>query len=155
MVTCLNAFPEPVGTSCADRFTRGGGDELAARVETVAPAFDRTLGAIAEKAPNAEIVVVGYGTYLRPGGCPIWARDADYVQSSVISGMLADTASRHGARFVDVAPISREHDVCAATADKYFEGLVPSSVAAPLHPNARGMAAFGNAVAAAVQASSS
>ncbi|MDI2031277.1 SGNH/GDSL hydrolase family protein [Saccharopolyspora sp. TS4A08] len=155
-VSCLNALPEPVGASCADRFTADGGDELAERIDEFTPDLDAALDEIADRAPNAEVVVVGYGTYLPPGGCypkePMWARDADYIQSSVdrLSERLGERARAHGATFVDLGPVSEGHDVCRAPEQKYFEGVVPTSWAAPLHPNAQGMAAFGNAVADAV-----
>ncbi|MGP4016622.1 SGNH/GDSL hydrolase family protein [Saccharopolyspora sp. 5N708] len=157
VVSCVNLLPEPVGSSCADEFTAGGGDELAARINAFAPRFDEVLSQIERRAPNAEIVVVGYGTYLKPGGChpkePLWSRDADYIQSSVdrLSAVLGQRAAAHGAKFVDLGPVSEGHDVCAAPAEKYFEGVIPTSVAAPMHPNANGMRAFGDAVAEAVQ----
>ena len=155
-VSCLNLLPEPAGRSCADRFTADG-DELAERVEQVRPEFGAALDEIARRAPEAEVVVVGYGTYIRDGGChprePLWARDADYVQASVdrLSAMLGEEAEARGMTFVDIGPLSEGHDVCAAPSEKYFEGFVPTSAAAPLHPNARGMAAFGEAVASAVE----
>ncbi|WP_243790454.1 SGNH/GDSL hydrolase family protein [Saccharopolyspora gloriosae] len=159
-VSCLNAFPEPFGKSCADDFTAGGRDELSARIAAIGDDFDATLDGITERAPNADVVVTGYGTYIRPGGCypkePIWGRDADYIQSKVdeLSELLRDRAVGHGAEFVDLGAISKGHDVCAAPQDKYLEGVLPTSVAAPLHPNARGMAAFGHAVAEAVDENS-
>ncbi|MGW1681912.1 SGNH/GDSL hydrolase family protein [Saccharopolyspora sp. NPDC002376] len=155
-VSCLNLLPEPAGRSCKDRFTAGGRDELAERIDALAPKVDGMLKQIEKKAPHAEIVVVGYGTYLRPGGCypiqPVWSKDADYIQSSVdeLSEMLHERASAHGAKFVDLAAVSRGHDICAAPQDKYYEGVIPTSVAAPLHPNAKGMQAFGEAVAKAI-----
>lgn len=158
-VSCLNAFPEPVGSSCADGFTANG-DELAERIDAFTPDFDEALEEITDRAPNARVVVVGYGTYLPPGGCypkqPMWARDADYIQSTVdrLSARLGERARAHGATFVDLGPVSEGHDVCQASQDKYFEGVVPTSWAAPLHPNANGMTAFGNAVADAVSEAS-
>lgn len=157
--SCLNLLPEPLGRSCADRFTAGGRDELESRIDALVPKVDEMLEQIQYRAPNAEVVLVGYGTYLRPGGCypvqPLWPRDADYVQSSVdkLSAMLRERAEAHGAGFVDLGPVSVGHDTCAAPQDKYFEGIVPTSAAAPLHPNARGMAAFGEEVANAVSRS--
>ncbi|RRO13838.1 SGNH/GDSL hydrolase family protein [Saccharopolyspora rhizosphaerae] len=154
-VSCLNALPEPVGSSCADRFTAAG-DELSERIDAFLPDFDAALDEIAHRAPDARVVVVGYGTYLPPGGChpkqPMWARDADHVQSKVdeLSARLGERARAHGAEFVDLGPVSEGHDVCRPPEQKYFEGLVPTSWAAPLHPNARGMEAFGHAVADAV-----
>ena len=159
-ISCINLLPEPAGRSCADRYTAGG-DELAERIDRVAPRFRDALTEIRHRAPNAEIVVAGYGTYIRPGGCypkqPIWARDADYVQRSVnrLSATLAREAAAQGAAYVDIARVSEGHDVCAAPSDKYFEGVVPTSIAAPLHPNANGMRAFGEAVAAAARDTSS
>ncbi|GAB2654576.1 SGNH/GDSL hydrolase family protein [Saccharopolyspora gloriosae] len=156
-VSCLNAFPEPFGKSCADEFTQDGRDELSSRIAGIEGDLDAALTGITDRAPNAKVVVAGYGTYIRPGGCypkePIWARDADYVQSSVdeLSDLLRDRAAAHGAEFVDIGAVSEGHDVCAAPQDKYLEGVLPTSVAAPLHPNARGMAAFGRAIAESVR----
>ncbi|GAB3287213.1 SGNH/GDSL hydrolase family protein [Parasphingorhabdus pacifica] len=152
-ISCVNALPEPFGQSCADRYTADGGDELAERIELVEPAFDTAMTTIERLAPHADVVVVGYGTYLPPGGChpvqPLWPRDADYVQDSIdsLSAVLGETARAHGARFVDIGPLSEGHGVCAPPAEKYFEGFIPTSLAAPLHPNAKGMTAFGHAVA--------
>ncbi|MEU6132493.1 SGNH/GDSL hydrolase family protein [Saccharopolyspora sp. NPDC047091] len=155
-VSCLNAFPEPIGRSCAAKFTAEG-DELAARIDGISGDLDAALDGIAARAPRAKVVVAGYGTYVRPGGCypkePIWGRDADYIQSNVdkLSDLLRERAAAHGAEFVDIGAVSEGHDVCAAPQEKYLEGVLPTSVAAPLHPNARGMAAFGHAIAGAVR----
>ncbi|MFR9730516.1 SGNH/GDSL hydrolase family protein [Saccharopolyspora sp. MS10] len=156
-VSCLNPFPEPLGKSCADELTQGGRDVLAERVAAIADDLDGALEGIAERAPGARIVVAGYATYIRPGGCypkePIWGRDGDYLQSAVdaLSDLLRERARAHDADFVDIGAISEGHDVCAAPREKYLEGVVPTSAAAPMHPNARGMAAFGGAVAETVQ----
>lgn len=150
---CVNFSPEPDGSSCADALTRGGTDVIADAVAAAAPGWDGVLDAIAERAPNADIVVVGYGTYVQPGGCygtqPVWARDADYLQASVdrLNDALADRARAHGARFVDVRPVSVGHDACAAPDQRYLEGVIPANPAAPLHPTAAGMAAFAQVVA--------
>ncbi|MCA1194827.1 SGNH/GDSL hydrolase family protein, partial [Saccharopolyspora sp. 6V] len=155
-VSCLNALPEPIGRSCAEKYTAHG-DELATRVDGISGDLDAALEGIAARAPHAKVVVAGYGTYVRPGGCypkePIWGRDADYIQSNVdrLSDLLRERAVAHGAEFVDIGAVSEGHDVCAAPQDKYLEGVLPTSVAAPLHPNARGMAAFGRAIADAVR----
>ncbi|MDQ3402012.1 MAG: SGNH/GDSL hydrolase family protein [Actinomycetota bacterium] len=155
-LTCINLLPDPIGFSCADRLTAGGKDTIGTAIDQFAPKFGRTLDEIGARAPNAKIVVVGYGTYLRKGGCypiqPIWTRDANYIQTSVdrLSTALRAQATSRGATFVDLVPVTVGHDTCAAPQDRYLEGLVPTSVAAPLHPNAKGMAAFGAALVAAV-----
>jgi lysophospholipase L1-like esterase len=154
---CINLLPEPVGLSCADRLTAGGKDQLGKAVEKWAPEFGAALDEIHRRSPHAKIVVTGYGTYIRKGGChpkqPVWARDGDYLQSVMdrISAAARDQAREHGARFVDVAPLTVGHDICAAPRDRYLEGLVPAHAAAPLHPNRQGMVVYGNAVAAAAR----
>jgi lysophospholipase L1-like esterase len=156
-LSCINLFPEPVGLSCRDRLTAGGTDQVAAAIEKWAPEFGAALDEVKRRAPHAQIVVTGYGTYIRPGGChpvqPIWARDGDYLQASVdlLSATAQKEAVKRGATFVDLAAVSVGHDTCAAPADRYLEGLIPTSIAAPLHPNAAGMKAFGATVARAVQ----
>jgi lysophospholipase L1-like esterase len=151
-LSCINFLPEPFGRSCADRYTPGGEDELTARIAALAPKYDAALTEIRRRAPHAEVVVTGYGTYARPGGCfptqPIWGRDADYLQSVMnrVSASAREAARAHDATFVDLAPVTVGHDVCAAPNDRYLEGLVPSSPAAPIHPNANGMRAYADAV---------
>ncbi|MCH0571648.1 SGNH/GDSL hydrolase family protein [Streptomyces sp. MUM 136J] len=154
---CINLLPEPWGLSCADRLASGGRDVLAEAVDDWAPRFGAALDEIRRRAPHARIVVTGYGMYIRPGGChpdqPVWARDGDYLQSVMnrISSTARKEATARGARFVDIAPLTVGHDICAAPEDRYLEGLIPTSVAAPLHPNAHGMAVMGAAVAEAAR----
>ncbi|HVK23674.1 MAG TPA: SGNH/GDSL hydrolase family protein [Actinokineospora sp.] len=153
---CVNVFPEPFGLSCKDRLTAGG-DKLKAAIDAWAPTFAGALAEIKRRAPRAKILVVGYATYIKRGGCyptqPIWARDADYIQGSVnhLSATLRAQATAAGATFVDTAAVSVGHDTCAAPSARYIEGLIPTSIAAPLHPNAQGMTAFGAAVATAAR----
>lgn len=155
--SCINFSPEPEGTSCADTLTAGGTDVIAEAIDAAAPEWGEVFEAIGERAPNAELLVVGYGTYVQPGGCygtqPVWARDADYLQASIdrMNDALAREAEEHGAQFVDVAEVSVGHDACAAPEERYLEGVIPANPAAPLHPTAAGMAAFAEEVEGALQ----
>jgi len=154
-LSCINLLPPPAGTSCKARYTAGGTDQLAARIAATAEPFGQALDRIRELAPNAKILVTGYGTYVRPNGCypliPVWAVDANYLQATIdrLNAMLAAQSAAHGAQYVDLRTPSIGHDACAPVSQRWLEGLIPSSVAAPLHPSARGMAAFGTIVAAA------
>ncbi|MFE4053570.1 SGNH/GDSL hydrolase family protein [Streptomyces sp. YIM B13518] len=154
---CVNVLPEPYGTSCAQENTADGTDEVRARIDAWAPVFGTVLDEIARRAPNAGVFVVGYGNYLRPGGChpaqPFWKQDATYLQGVVdhLSDALRRTAEEHGATFVDTYTPGIGHDICAAPADRYIEGLPPTRPAAPLHPNASGARAIGAVLAAAVR----
>jgi len=56
-------------------------------------------------------------------------------------------AAEKGIEYFDFRPLSQGHDMCAAPADRYFEGFRVVHPAAPLHPNALGAAAVGNALA--------
>ncbi len=155
---CVNFSAEPNGSSCADALTAAGANVIGDAIDAAAPGWGEVFERIGERAPNADIIVVGYGTYVRPGGCygvqPVWARDADYLQASVnaMNDALAKQAQEHGARFVAVRAVSVGHDACAAPADRYLEGVIPANPAAPLHPTAAGMAAFAQTVADAIDA---
>ncbi|MHC5264367.1 SGNH/GDSL hydrolase family protein [Streptomyces sp. UC4497] len=157
---CVNVAAKPLGSSCAAAYTKGGVDTLKSDIDAWAPKFAATLDRVDELAPNADVFVIGYGNYIRPGGCfptqPIWDVDATYIQNTVnhLGATLKKTARAHGATFVDTYSLGVGHDSCAAPADRYLEGLIPTHVAAPLHPNAAGSKAIGGAVAAAVGASS-
>ncbi|MDF9811481.1 SGNH/GDSL hydrolase family protein [Streptomyces sp. SPB162] len=157
VISCVNLFPEPLGTSCADRLTAGGGDRIAEDIDRWAPSLGDALDEIHRRAPHATVFVVGYGTYIRKDGCfprqPIWARDANYIQGSVgrLGDALRTQAAAHDATFVDTIPLSAGHDSCAPAGTRYIEGLVPTSQALPLHPNAAGSATFGDALAESVR----
>ncbi|MBL3665502.1 SGNH/GDSL hydrolase family protein [Streptomyces sp. M2CJ-2] len=158
LLGCVNILPPPYGTSCAKENTAGGTDKVRARIDAWAPAFAAVLDGIARRAPRAEVFVVGYGNYFRKDGChpaqPFWKQDANHLQGAInhLNTVLRKAAEEHGAAFVDTYTPSIGHDVCAAPADRYVEGLVPTRAAAPLHPNASGARAVGEALAAAVRA---
>ncbi|OZD07221.1 hydrolase [Rhodococcus sp. 06-235-1A] len=157
-VQCLT-FAETSATNvCRDRLTAGGVDTVAGAIAEKAPNWGAMLDAVAERAPDARILVVGYGTYLPDGGCfptqPMLPEDADYIQGSItaMNEALKQQAEQHGAEFVDTEPLSVGHDVCVAPDQRYFEGVVPQNPAAPLHPTAAGMAAIADGVATVVRA---
>jgi lysophospholipase L1-like esterase len=146
------------GSGCRDENSAGGTDRLAARIDATAGKVAHVLSAISARAPNAQVLVVGYPTILPASGPGCWpflpygAPDVAYLRNVTnnLNGMLAEQASAAGATFVDTAAASRGHDVCAASKDRWVEGLVPTSAAAPMHPNADGEKATARAVLAAV-----
>lgn len=149
---CLQAFPQPFGVSCKSWMTAGG-DRTDAQLAALAPKLADAIQRIHAKAPDAQVVLVGYLTYWKPNGCygtdPIWADDATWLQSIFdrLNATLAQTAAANGASYVDLRTPSAAHGLCAEPAERWVEGLVPLSPAAPYHPNARGMEAAGALVA--------
>jgi hypothetical protein len=106
------------------------------------------------------VLVVGYTTYLRAGGCypavPVWARDANYIQAKVdqLNGVLATAAAQHGSSYVDIRTPGIGKDVCASPLTRWVEPLIPANLAAPLHPNATGMVGMAGVLTNAVSAAS-
>ena len=154
--SCVSPLADPVRPTCEERFTRGGADQLAARIDATAPKVAAVLAEIHRRSPDAEVVVVGYLTYWRPGGChpldPIPPADADYLQATFdrLMDMLAEQAAAHDASYVDIRTPSAEHGLCAAPSQRWLEGLLPAAPTFPYHPNAAGMAGAGRVIAKAL-----
>lgn len=138
---------------CFDDFAATGADRFSSAIREQIPTWEAMVDAIRAKAPHARIVLVGYGIYIRPGGCfgqqPINPRDADYFQAKVgeIDDVQRTLAAKKNVEFFDTRPVSTGHDMCAAPDDRYFEGFELAHLAAPLHPNAMGADAVGIALA--------
>ncbi len=154
--SCLNLLPEPFGDSCKDANTAGGRDVYGERVAGVGPKVAAVLDGIHQRAPAARVFVVGYTTYLRRNGCyprvQVWTRDANYIQAKIdqLNQVLATAAAAHGATYVDIRTPGIGKDVCASSSVRWTEPFIPGNVAAPLHPNATGMAGMATVVTAAV-----
>ncbi len=158
ILTCAGkSVLDPVGAPCKAHF----GDSLAQRVDATAAKVAAVLAGIKQRSPDAKVVVVGYLRILPPsGGCwpvvPISRGDVPYLDGvqQHLNGMLGAQARAAGATFVNPYDISLGRDTCAAPWDKWVEGIIPTSLAFPVHPNARGMAAVGEQVAAALGSAS-
>jgi lysophospholipase L1-like esterase len=153
------SFTDPWGSPCEAYYTKGGTDQLAAAVRAEAPRMAAVLAAIAARAPQARIVVVGYpDLFPLSGGCwpavPITDGDIAYLRGIELqlNAMLAVDAKAANATFVDTYNPTVGHDFCQRESVRDVEGLLPGSWALPFHPNARGQAAIAAAVQTAVQA---
>lgn len=155
IVTCGTlSVSDPLGNPCERHFTKDG-DELGERIEALGPKLSAVLDGIEERAPRAEIVVVGYLQVLPESkGCwpkvPVAAGDVAYLDGvqQDLNGMLAKQAAAHGASYLDV--LERGHDVCASRDERWVEGIFPTNPAAPVHPNARGMEAVADRLTALI-----
>jgi lysophospholipase L1-like esterase len=146
---CARRSPaQPVGSACADHYTAGGSDQLTTRIEAAAPQIAGVLAAIEERSPDARVLLVGYPAILpdEGPGCfpvvPFSPGDVTYLRGveKSLNDMLAAEADAAGIDFVDTYTPTIGHDVCRPPGVKWIEGLVPTAPAAPLHPNALGMA---------------
>jgi hypothetical protein len=156
-VTCATTTPVPVGPTCQERYTVDGVDQYVARIRAVAPEMGAALTEIHRRSPRAEVVVTGYLTYWRRGGCfpadPFTPVDADYLQGTFdrLMVMLAHEATTHGATYVDIRRPSARHGLCEPSARRWLEGAVPTVPAYPYHPNAVGMAEAAAIIAHAIR----
>jgi GDSL-like Lipase/Acylhydrolase family len=157
--TCMElSVTNLFGSPCQRHFTSGGTDQLAARVTAETAKITAVLAAIRARAPQARILVVGYpDLFPQRGGCwpavPITNGDIAYLRSTelLLNAMLAGDARAAGATFVDTYTPTIGHDFCQSASVKDVEGLVPTSLAYPFHPNARGQAVMAAAVLAALR----
>jgi lysophospholipase L1-like esterase len=144
----------PGGSACRSYFSPGGVDGFPAKFARTAPKIAALLAAIHERSPQARIALVGYPDVApRTGnGCyplvPLSADDLRYFDSLIVrlNAMLAEQAAANGAEYVDTYTDSIGHDVCSLPGGKWFEALVPTAVAYPLHPNALGMQSMARSV---------
>jgi lysophospholipase L1-like esterase len=152
--SCLNPLPDPGLAYCKNFYVVNGVDSEQQAINASAPKLGAALDAIHARAPQAKVVVVGYLTYYQPGGCwpvdPVWGQDANYIQQTFDSlmSMMRTQAAAHGASYVDIRTPSTGHGV--AGTDKWVEGTLATSPAFLYHPNAKGMAAAGHIISAAV-----
>ncbi|MFD1826125.1 SGNH/GDSL hydrolase family protein [Mumia zhuanghuii] len=146
----LNYFATP----CMNALTAGGVDKIANRINDFAPDLAASLQRIHALSPQARVLVTGYGYYIKRNGCwpkqPWLPKDANYLQEKVhqLNVTIAAVAAANDAEYVDVETPSVGHDACQAPATRWVEGLVPTSPASPLHPNAAGEAAYASIIGA-------
>ncbi|HEY7049541.1 MAG TPA: SGNH/GDSL hydrolase family protein [Jatrophihabitantaceae bacterium] len=160
VATCAAlSVTNPVGKPCQQHYTSGGADQLQAAIAQTAPKVDAVLAGIQARAPHARIVVVGYLRILPPsGGCwplvPIARGDVPWLNTieHSLNAMLGTEASAHGASAVNPGETTG-HDACQTPADKWVEGLIPTSTSiVPVHPNGAGQAHVASLVTGALAA---
>jgi len=137
----------PTGTACRSNFAKpGGGDLLADQIAATAPKIAATLLGIHARAPQARVLIVGYPDVAPRGGkgcyplVPLSDDDITYLDAMLraTNAMIAQQAAANDAEYVDTYDESIGHDVCTLPGTRWFEGLVPTAPAFPIHPNALG-----------------
>ena len=145
--TCAEeSITNPFGSPCKNHYTAGGTDQLAQAIQNLEPKIGSVLQRIHALAPTARVFLVGYPVILpnSGNGCwplvPISFGDVPYLRSVEwkLNAMLVSEAAANGAVFVNTYADSIGHDACQAPGTKWMEGLIPTSPAAPFHPNKLG-----------------
>jgi GDSL-like lipase/acylhydrolase family protein len=137
----------PFSTPCKDKYDSGGQDQIAERIAATAPKVAAVLQGIHSRSPNAEVFVVNYAAILPETGFGCWPQmplgfgDVPYLRSKEkeLNAMLATQAAANGASVVNWYNASIGHDACKSALTRWVEPLVPTNLAAPVHPNLAGM----------------
>ena len=155
-LTCINrGLLAPTGTACRSNYARpDGSDANVAKIAATGPKIAAVLNGAGARAPQARILLVGYPDVMPPAGSscyplvPMSPDDMRYFDGLIVAlnAMLAAQAAANGAEFADTYADSVGHDVCAPPLTRWFEGLLPTNVALPLHPNALGMQSVARSV---------
>jgi len=149
----------PFSTPCKDKYMSGGKDQLAERIEATAPKVATVLQEIHELAPAADVYVLNYPAIFPTSGWGCWPQmpigwgDVPYLRSTEqgLNAMIAAQAAANEATLVNWYGASIGHDACKSLSTRWVEPLIPGSLAAPIHPNLRGMEGGAAALVAAVE----
>ena len=136
----------PFGTACKNHYTSGGSDPNVAAINATGPKVAAVIQGIHSRAPQAEVMVVGYPDGLPTNGSMCWplvpfsAGDIKYFNSleTSLNAALKQAATSNGAKYVDTFTSSIGHDACKAPGTAWVNGIIPTSPAYPLHPNQAG-----------------
>ena len=150
------SFTDPFGAPCQRHYTSGGTDRLARAVAQTGPKVAAVLAGIHQRAPAARVLLLGYPVIVPSTGRGCWPLvpfafgDVPYLRGVELklNRMLAGEAAAHRATYVDTYTDSIGHDLCQGPGTKWVEGFVPTSPAAPVHPNALGEKAMARQVLA-------
>ena len=145
----------PTGTACRANFAKpDGGDRLVDKIAAAAPKIAATLQGIRARSPQARVLIVGYPAVAPTDGrscyplVPLSSDDLAYLDGMLrrTNAMIAEQAAANGAEFVDTYTESIGHDVCTLPPRRWFEGVIPTMPAFPVHPNVMGEASMARSV---------
>ncbi|WP_405975710.1 SGNH/GDSL hydrolase family protein [Streptomyces sp. NBC_00988] len=149
VVTCVVlSFSDPTGAPCEKNYNSGGTDQILQKLDEIAPKVGAVIQGIHQRSPHARVAVVGYPDLLPAAkskcavDVPVATGDVPYLNSveQRLNRLLSAQAAANGAEFVDTYASSVGHDLCQAPGTRWVEGLQDVQDAAPIHPNALGMA---------------
>lgn len=163
VTTCLSlASADPTGSPCRDAMSTPAGDTAMNRIATIQTRLTSALVGINDRAPDADVVLVGYPQLVpRTGTCeslPLADGDYAYVRELTVAlgAATAQAAADADAGYADVLRASEGHHVCAGP-DAWVNGIANDDgrAAAPLHPFAEEQAAVAQLVLDALKPAAS
>jgi GDSL-like Lipase/Acylhydrolase family len=153
-----DSLHNPIGDPCKQQYTSGGTDQLAQAIDNLAPVIGSVLSQIHQLAPNARVLLVGYPVILPNSGdgcwpvVPIAYGDVPYLRGVELelNSMLASEAAANNATYVNTYTDSIGHDACQSASEQWVMGLIPTTSAAPFHPDQTGELHMADQVLAAL-----
>lgn len=149
---------DPAGAPCRQEMTAGGRDVLRAALTRMGRDLTVALRRIRQRAPQAQVLVVGYPQIVSPdhtcSRLPLARGDYAYAARTnlALNAALRGAAKASGSTYVDVYAASLGHDVCSA--DAWINGSVTDQRRAlAYHPFAVEQAAVADLVVAATRVS--
>jgi lysophospholipase L1-like esterase len=146
------AAADPEGRPCQDQREAAGVPDPATTAEAIGADVRATLEEVQDRAPSAEVLLVGYPQLIAAGSSceavPIAAGDLEFVRAGLesLDDALEQAAQDAGVTFVDVYSASAGHDMCAGK-DAWVNGVTDQpGVAATYHPFAEGQRAVADLV---------
>lgn len=137
-------------------------DKANAGIETARVNMVAGIAEAKVRSPQAEIYVIGYGTYLQSGDCAgleslgITSAEREYVQGKInqLSDMLATVAEEADVHFVDMREIPgiENHTACAEPNAQWIRTLETYSDGQTLHPSHCGHVAMAQQVVRTIEA---
>jgi lysophospholipase L1-like esterase len=148
----------PFSSPCRSQYNSGGQDVISDRINATAPKIAAAIQGIRARSPQGRVFVVNYAAILPDTGSGCWPQvplgwnDVPYLRAKhkQLNQMLATQSAANGATIVDTYTASIGRDACKGSSTRWVEPLVPSSAAAPFHPNRNGMNGMTNVVVARV-----
>ncbi len=145
---------QPFGSACRNHYNASGSDPNVAAIDATGPKVAAVLRGIHQRAPHARVLIVGYpdGLPVNGHGCwplvPFSNADVSYFDSleERLNSTIATAAAGNRATFVGTFASSIGHDACQPPGTAWVNGIVPTSLAYPLHPNQAGEQNMANQV---------
>jgi lysophospholipase L1-like esterase len=130
------------GSPCKDQY----GSSFVDTVRTTTyPALVNALQAVRDRAPDAEVAILGYPWILpKTGGCfdrmPVAEGDVPYLRhlQATLNDAVKRAARATGATYVDMNRVSEGHDACQPIGVRWIEPVLQTTNPVVVHPNALG-----------------